>query len=141
MRQEQARMGQGNQRYSRSAERDTSTPSSQEGYNTPWMPCSGRAPKMRKQTQANRQKGNNQMSTLSPQLRNVLLTHWKTYHPTMYRELVQANMLEAHLNAIAEQWCDLMYDLVTVKGMDYAAAREIAVNQFLLPEEGSDPMN
>jgi len=50
-------------------------------------------------------------------------------------------MLEAHLNAIAEQWCDLMYGLVTVKGMDYAAAREIAVNQFLLPEEGSDSMN
>ena len=54
---------------------------------------------------------------------------------------MQTNTLEAHLNAIAEQWCDLMYDLVTVKGMDYAAAREIAVNQFLLPEEGSDSMN
>ncbi len=75
------------------------------------------------------------MSTLSPQLRNLLLTHWQTYHPTMYQELVQENKLEAHLHAIAEQWCDLMYDLVTVKGMDYAAAREIAVNQFLLPEE------
>jgi hypothetical protein len=59
----------------------------------------------------------------------------------MYRELVQANMLEAHVTAIAEQWCDLMYDLVTVKGMDYAAAREIAVNQFLLPEEGSDSVS
>ena len=75
------------------------------------------------------------MSTVSPQLRSLLLTHWKTYHPTMYEELVRENKLEAHLHAIAAQWCDLMYDLVTVKGMDYAAAREIAVNQFLLPEE------
>ena len=75
------------------------------------------------------------MSTVSPQLRSLLLTHWQTYHPTMYQELVRAGMLEAHLQAISEQWCDLMYDLVTVKGMDYAAAREIAVNQFLLPEE------
>jgi hypothetical protein len=75
------------------------------------------------------------MSTVSPQLRSLLLTHWKTYHPTMYQELVREGTLEAHLKAIAEQWCDLMYDLVTVKGMDYAAAREIAVNQFLLPEE------
>ena len=92
------------------------------------MHCSDKLLWKMKQQQANRQKGNNYMSTPSPQLRNLLLTHWKTYHPTMYRELVQANMLEAHLNAIAEQWCDLMYDLVTVKGMDYAAAREIAVN-------------
>ena len=105
------------------------------------MHCSDKLLWKMKQQQANRQKGNHHMSTLSPQLRNLLLTHWQTYHPTMYQELVQTNTLEAHLNAIAEQWCDLMYDLVTVKGMDYAAAREIAVNQFLLPEEGSDSMN
>jgi len=105
------------------------------------MHCSDKLLWKMKQQQANRQKGNHHMSTPSPQLRNLLLTHWQTYHPTMYQELVQTNTLEAHLNAIAEQWCDLMYDLVTVKGMDYAAAREIAVNQFLLPEEGSDPMN
>ena len=60
----------------------------------------------------------------------------------MYQELVRENELEAHLQAIAEQWCDLMYDLVSVNGMDYAAAREIAVNQFLLPEEdGLDSAN
>jgi len=60
----------------------------------------------------------------------------------LYQELVQAGTLEAHLNAIAEQWCDLMYDLVTVQRMEYAAAREIAVNQFLLPaEEDSDSTN
>jgi hypothetical protein len=99
------------------------------------MHCSVVATKQRKQAQANKQKGDNHMSTVSPHLRNLLLTHWKTYHPTMYRELVQESKLEAHLNAIAEQWCDLMYDLVTVKRMDYAAAREIAVSQFLLPEE------
>ncbi len=82
------------------------------------------------------------MSTPSPQLRQVLLTHWKNYHPTLYQELVQAGTLETHLEAIAEQWCDLMYDLVTVQGMEYAAAREIAVNQFLLPaEEDSDLTN
>src|SRR2546423_8514096 len=100
------------------------------------MHCSDKLLWKMKQQQANRQKGNHHMSTLSPQLRNLLLTHWQTYHPTMYRELVQANTLEAHLNAIAEQWCDLMYDLATVKGMDYAAARQIAVNRCLLPAEG-----
>ena len=128
-------------------ELDTPTPWSQGGYNTPWMHCSVGAPKLRQPTHANRriahpQKGHSHMSTPSPQLRQVLLTHWKTYHPTLYQELVQAGTLEAHLNAIAEQWCDLMYDLVTVQGMEYAAAREIAVHQFLLPaEEDSDSTN
>ena len=74
-------------------------------------------------------------------LRNLILTHWQHYQPTMFAQFQKENRLEAELKATQEQIIDLMYDLVTVKGMDYAAAREIAVNQFLLPEEGSDSMN
>lgn len=79
------------------------------------------------------------MSTPSPQLRNLLLTHWKTYHPTMYREMEQAGTLETMLDAAALQFDDLLYTLVIEQQMEYAAAWEIALEQFLLPEEGSDP--
>jgi hypothetical protein len=78
------------------------------------------------------------MSTPSPQLRNLLLTHWKTYHPTMYKELVQENRLDAMLDAAAVQFDDLMYQLVVEQQMDYTAAWEMAAEQFLLPEEASD---
>lgn len=94
-----------------------------------------------KQQQANRQKGSTQMSTPSPQLRSMLLTHWKTYHPTMYREMVQANTLDAMLDSAALQFDDLMYKLVVEQQMEYTAAWEIAAEQFLLPEEGSDPVS
>ncbi len=75
------------------------------------------------------------MSTPSPQFRKLFLTHWKTYHPTMYQEMVQANTLEAMLDSAALQLDDLLYTLVVEQQMDYSAAWEIAINQFLLPEE------
>jgi hypothetical protein len=78
------------------------------------------------------------MSTPSPQFRNLLLTHWQTYRPTMYQELVQTGTLEAMLDAAAVQFDDLLYNLVIVHQMEYAAAWEIAVEQLLLPEEASD---
>jgi hypothetical protein len=93
---------------------------------------------MRQQHQASRQEGNNQMSTPSPQFRNLLLTHWRAYHPTMYQEMVQANTLEAMLDAAALRLDELLYTLVVEQQMEYAAAWEIAIEQFLLPEEGSD---
>ena len=78
------------------------------------------------------------MSTPSPQIRNLLLTHWQTYHPTMYQELVQAGTLEAMLDSTALQFGDLLYNLVIVHQMEYRAAWEIALEQFLLPEEEPD---
>ena len=75
------------------------------------------------------------MSTPSPQFRILFLTHWQTYHPTMYQEMVQAGTLEAMLDSAALQLDDLLYTLVVEQQMDYSAAWEIAINQFLLPEE------
>jgi hypothetical protein len=78
------------------------------------------------------------MSTPSLQFRKLFLTHWQTYHPTMYQEMVQAGTLEAMLDSAALQLDDLLYTLVVEQQMDYSAAWEIAINQFLLPEEEVD---
>src|SRR5438270_9786595 len=102
------------------------------------MHCSDKLLWKMKRQQANRQKGSRRMSTPNPQFRNLLLTHWQTYRPTMYQEMVQTNTLEAMLDAAALQLDDLLYNLVIVHQMEYAAAWEIALEQFLLPEEEPD---
>ena len=66
---------------------------------------------------------------------SIVLTHWQNYHPTMVAQFRQENRLEAELEATAQQFADLMYELVAVKKMEYQAAWEMAVEQFLLPEE------
>jgi len=68
-------------------------------------------------------------------LSNLILTHWQRYHPTMLAQFQRENRLEAELEATAQQFADLMYELVAVRKMQYHAAWEIAIDQFLLPEE------
>ena len=70
-------------------------------------------------------------------LSNLILTHWSRYHPSMLAELRQQNRLEEQLEATAEQFTDLLYELVSVKKLEYHQAWELAVQQFLLPEESS----
>jgi hypothetical protein len=55
----------------------------------------------------------------------------------MVAQLRQENRLEQELEATVKQFNDLMYRLVIEQKMDYAAAWEIAIDQFLLPEEES----
>ena len=68
-------------------------------------------------------------------LRSLLLTHWQNYHPKMLAELQKENLLEEHLEATTNRFANLMYELVVVKKMSYSSAWEIAIEQFLLPEE------
>jgi hypothetical protein len=70
-------------------------------------------------------------------LRNLILTHWQQYQPTMLAQFQRENRLEAELEATAQQFSDLMYELVAVKQMEYQSAWEIAIEHFLLPEEES----
>jgi len=93
---------------------------------------------MRHQKQANGQDGTNHTSTPSPQRRNLLLTPWKSYRPAMCKAMVQENRLGAMLDAAAVQCDELMCQLVLVQQMDYGAAWETALGQFLLPQAGSD---
>ena len=68
-------------------------------------------------------------------IRNLIFGHWQKYQPTMFARFQRENRLEAELEATVQQFNDLMYELVVVKKMDYSAAWEIAIDQFLLPEE------
>ena len=68
-------------------------------------------------------------------LRSLILTHWQNYHPTMVEEWKRENRLETELEATAEQFSDLMYRLTVIEKMAYSAAWEIAIDQFLLPDE------
>jgi hypothetical protein len=74
-------------------------------------------------------------------LSNLILTHWSRYHPSMLAQLRQENRLDQVLEETAQQFADLMYDLVLVKKMESHQAWEMAINQFLLPEESSSISN
>jgi hypothetical protein len=70
-------------------------------------------------------------------LTSLILKHWSRYHPSMLAELQQQNRLQQELEQTAEAFADLMYELVAVKKMEYHQAWELAVEEFLLPEESS----
>ena len=55
----------------------------------------------------------------------------------MLVQLKRENRLEKVLEETAEQFTDLLYQLVSVQKIEYHQAWEIAVDQFLLPEESS----
>jgi hypothetical protein len=47
------------------------------------------------------------------------------------------NRLQQTLEETAERFTDILYELVSVKKMEYHQAWEIAINEILLPEESS----
>jgi hypothetical protein len=70
-------------------------------------------------------------------LSSLILAHWERYQPTMLQHLRQQNRLQQELEATSERFAELIYELVTVRKMEYHQAWEIAVSEFLLPEESS----
>jgi hypothetical protein len=72
---------------------------------------------------------------MADRLSSLILAHWQLYHPKMLLQLQQENRLEKALEETAEQMSDLLYELTSVKKMEYLQAWELAVQDFLLPEE------
>ena len=70
-------------------------------------------------------------------LSNLVLNHWSRYHPSMLAQLQRENRLQEALEETAQQFADLMYEMVSVRKMEYHQAWEIAINEILLPEESS----
>lgn len=70
-------------------------------------------------------------------LASLILEHWSRYQPRMLERLRRENRLEKELEETAQQLSDLLYELVSVNKMEYHQAWEVAIRQFLLPEESS----
>jgi len=69
-------------------------------------------------------------------LSNLILEHWSRYQPSMLAKLRWEGCLERELEKTAQEFADLLYELISVKKMEHHQAWELAVNQFL-PEESS----
>ena len=67
----------------------------------------------------------------------MILSHWCLYQPSMVDSLRQENQLESALNDTAEQMSDRLYDLISVRKMQHHQAWELAIQEFLRPEESS----
>jgi len=68
-------------------------------------------------------------------LTSLIFTHWRNYRPKMLAQFRAENRLNMELEAAAQGFADLLYELTVVQKMSYQAAWEIAIEQFLLPEE------
>jgi hypothetical protein len=70
------------------------------------------------------------------QLGETILRHWRENCPQMVNDLEKQNHLEEALNEAQERTGDLLYELVSVRKLDYQAAWELAMREWaLLPEE------
>jgi hypothetical protein len=62
-------------------------------------------------------------------LGQMILKHWQTHHPKMLAELQSNHQLEQTLHETEERAGDLLYELVSVRKMDYPAAWETVTRE------------
>ena len=67
-------------------------------------------------------------------LGEAILKHWREHCPQMVRDLEKENRLEQAVFETQERTGDLLYELVSVKKMDYHAAWELAREEWALPQ-------
>ena len=72
-------------------------------------------------------------------LGQMILEHWQTYRPQMVEELQTTNQLERTIYEAQERTGDLLYELVSVRKMDYHAAWEMAMSEWALLPSQSRP--
>ena len=73
-------------------------------------------------------------------LRQLILRHWQAHRPQMVEELRSRNQLENTLQAAEEQTADLLYELVSVRKLEYQTAWEMATREWaFLPTEARRP--
>ena len=64
----------------------------------------------------------------------LILKHWREHCPQMVRDLEKKNRLDQAVFETQERTGDLLYELVSVKKMDYHAAWELAREEWALPQ-------
>jgi hypothetical protein len=69
-------------------------------------------------------------------LREMILSHWQQHLPQMVEELRKSNQLEQAISEAEERTSDLLYELLSVKKMQYQEAWELATREWaFLPTE------
>jgi hypothetical protein len=68
-----------------------------------------------------------------------ILKHWQTHHPQMIAQLRKDHQLEQTLHETEERTADLLYELTSVKKMDYQAALETAMEEWAFPPSEDRP--
>jgi hypothetical protein len=59
-----------------------------------------------------------------------ILKHWREHLPQMVRDLKKENRLNGAIQEAQDLTADLLYELVSVKKIDYQAAWEMATRQW-----------
>ena len=72
-------------------------------------------------------------------LGEAILKHWREHCPQMVRDLEKENRLDQAVFETQERTGDLLYELVSVKKMDYQAAWELAREEWALPQSADLP--
>ena len=71
-------------------------------------------------------------------LGEAILKHWREHCPQMVRDLEEQDRLEQAVFETQTRTGDLLYELVSVKKMDYHAAWELAREEWALPRSGKE---
>jgi len=66
----------------------------------------------------------------------AILKHWRENCPQMVRDLEKENRLELAVFEAQEKTGDLLYELVSVRRMNYQDAWELAAQEWALPQSG-----
>jgi hypothetical protein len=66
-------------------------------------------------------------------LGEAILKHWREHCPQMVRDLEKLNRLDQAVFEAQETTGDLLYELVSVRKMNYQAAWELAAEEWMLP--------
>lgn len=73
-------------------------------------------------------------------LGEAILKHWREHCPQMVQDLEKSNRLDQAVFEAQEKTGDLLFELVSVKKMDYQPAWEMATREWaFLPGEDLQP--
>ena len=72
-------------------------------------------------------------------LGEAILTHWRENCPQMVRDLEKKNRLDQTVFETQERTGDLLYEMVSVRKMNYQAAWELALQEWALPQSEDLP--
>jgi hypothetical protein len=74
-------------------------------------------------------------------LGETILKHWREHCPQMVRDLEGKGRLDQAVFEAQETTGDLLYELVSVKKMNYPAAWELATQEWALVQSGNQGEN